>query len=83
MKTNSLIFLLLACLLSCNRSKKVITHFDDYKSYLSPAKHVSNDQTTEELKFWEERLKKNNIDEASLAKLGRNPRGTFQVYWVG
>ena len=70
MKTNSLIFLLLVCLLSCNRSKKVITHFDDYKSYLSPAKHVSNDQTTEELKFWEERLKTNNNDEASLAKLG-------------
>ena len=70
MKTNSLIFLLLVCLLSCNRSKKVITHFDDYKSYLSPAKHVSSDQTTEELKFWEERLKTNNNDEASLAKLG-------------
>ena len=70
MKTNSLIFLLFVCLLSCNRNKKVITHFDDYKSYLSPAKLVSNDPSTEELKFWEERLKKNNNDEASLAKLG-------------
>ena len=70
MKTNSLILLLLTCLLSCERNKKIITRFDDYRSFLNPAKHVSNDPTTEELKFWEERLKKNNNDETSLAKLG-------------
>ena len=70
MKTNSLILLLLTCLLSCDRNKKIITRFDDYRSYLSHAKHVSNDPATEELKFWEERLKKNNNDEASLTKLG-------------
>jgi tetratricopeptide (TPR) repeat protein len=70
MKPNSLIFLLLACLLSCNRSEKVITHFEDYQSYLNPKKLVSNSLLSEELKFWEERLKKNNSDETSLTKLG-------------
>ena len=70
MKTNLLIFLLLACLLSCNRSKKVITHFEDYKSYLNPAKLASSSLPSEELKFWEERLEKNNNDETSLVKLG-------------
>jgi len=70
MKTNSLIFLLFVCLLSCDRNKKIITRFDDYRSYLGYAKHVSNDPDTEELKFWEERLNNNNNDEASLAKLG-------------
>ena len=43
MKTNSLIFLLFVCLLSCDKNKKIITRFEDYQSYLSPAKHVSND----------------------------------------
>jgi len=70
MKTNSLIFLLFVCLLSCDRNKKIITRFDDYRSYLSYARHVSKDPATEELKFWVERLEKNNNDEASLAKLG-------------
>ena len=70
MKTDSLIFLLLVCLLSCTRSQKVITHLEDYKPYLNPAKLASNSLLSEELKFWEERLKKNNNDETSLAKLG-------------
>jgi Tfp pilus assembly protein PilF len=70
MKTHSLILLLLACLFSCNRNEKVITHFEDYKSYLNPAQLVSNSLLSEEEKFWEERLKKNSNDETSLAKLG-------------
>ena len=37
---------------------------------MNPAKLVSNSLLSEELKFWEERLKKNNNDEAALAKLG-------------
>ena len=40
------------------------------RPYLSHARHVSTDPAIEELKFWEERLEKNNNDEASLAKLG-------------
>ena len=70
MKPTSVIFLLLACLLSCTRSEKVITHFEDYKSYLNPAKLASNSLLSAELKFWEERLKKNNNDEIALTKLG-------------
>src|SRR5688572_1311574 len=70
MKTNSLIFLLFISLLSCDNKKKIITHVEDYQSYLGPAKLISNDPSKEELKFWEERLEKNSSDEISLVKLG-------------
>ena len=83
MKTNSLIFLLFVCLLSCDRNKKIITRFDDYRSYLGYAKHVSNDPATEELKFWEERLKKNDNDETSLAKLGSIHANLFKSTGLG
>jgi tetratricopeptide (TPR) repeat protein len=70
MKTNSLIFLLFISLFSCDNKKTVITHFEDYESYLGPAKLTSKDPLKEELKFWEERLDKNKSDETSLVKLG-------------
>lgn len=79
MKTNLLTFLLLLILSSCNRDKKAITHFDDYRPYLRPAKTVSNNSAAEELKFWEERSEKNNNnDEVSLAKLGSIHAGLFK-----
>jgi tetratricopeptide (TPR) repeat protein len=49
--------------------KRQITKWDDYAPYLMNTLNVSNDPIQEELKFWENRLKQNKQDEASLIKL--------------
>ncbi len=61
---------MIAVLLSaCSDRGQSVTDFKDYESYLSLSQAVSSGPVNEELKFWSDRLKKNN-DDASLIKLG-------------
>lgn len=69
MKNILLVLLAIACL-ACGENKKPITRFQDYEEHLSYSQLASNDPITQELKFWGERLSKNNNDEASMLKLG-------------
>jgi predicted Zn-dependent protease len=56
-------------LYACSDRRQSVTDFKEYESYLSLSQAVSSNPVNEELKFWNDRLKKNG-DEASLIKLG-------------
>lgn len=63
------ITLLIFAVLSCTESKKKVTRFTDYSTYVNNIQLVSHTGVQTEIRFWSDRLKRNKNDEASLMKL--------------
>ncbi|WP_276367206.1 tetratricopeptide repeat protein [Chryseolinea sp. H1M3-3] len=79
MKNIPLLALIIFCAQSCSERKIDITHFEDYRPYLSSHRLVENDPIQEEVAFWTKRLKQNKNDEASLVKLAALHADLFKL----
>ncbi len=65
----NLVTFILLFLASCSEEKKQITKWEDYAIYLTNTQAASNEPIQQELKFWKDRLQKNEQDETALVKL--------------
>jgi len=64
---------------SCNDRTEAVINPRDYDDYLIFFTNASNDATTEEIRFWFERLEQNSQDEVAVSKLAGLYSACFKI----